>query len=161
MDKVVQEMLKGSNSRQIAKTLGLKPMEVDEYVAEWQTYARNNQYIQDRAKDALIATDEHYDMIIRNLWDSVHEADANSDLKIKTATLKMIADIEGKRIEMLQKSGLLENQQIADQVLEMERKHEIIIAILRKVTEKYPEAAEYIRQEIAKVTGEVVGTVVD
>jgi hypothetical protein len=100
-------------------------------------------------------------MIIRNLWDSVHEADANSDLKIKTATLKMIADIEGKRIEMLQKSGLLENQQIADQVLEMERKHEIIIAILRKVTEKYPEAAEYVRQEIAKVTGEVVGTVVD
>jgi hypothetical protein len=161
MDRVVQEMLKGSNSRQIAKTLGLKPMEVDRYVAEWQGYARNNQYIQDRAKDALIATDEHYDMIIRNLWDAVHEADASSDLKIKTATLKMIADIEGKRIEMLQKSGLLENQQIADQVIEMERKHEIIIGILRKVTEKYPEAAEFIRREIAKVTGEVVGTVVD
>lgn len=161
MDKVVKEMLKGSNSRQIAKTLSMRPMDVDKYIKEWQGYARNNQYIQDRAKDALIATDEHYNLIIKDLWSVANDAEINQDLKVRASTLKIIADVEGKRIEMLQKSGVLENQQIADQVIDMERKHEVIINILRRVQEEFPEAADFIKREIAKVTGEVVGTVVD
>lgn len=161
MDKVVQEMLKGSNTRQIAKTLGMKPPEVDKYIAEWQGYARNNQYIQDRAKDALMATDEHYNMIISGLWSVVSEAETGGDLKTRASTLKTIADVEGKRIEMLQKSGVMENQQIADQIIDMERKHEVIINILRKVQEEYPQAADFIKREIAKITGEVVGEVVN
>ena len=161
MDKVVQQMLKGSSNRQISKSLGLKVSEVDGYIGEWQTYARNNQYIQDRAKDALMATDEHYDLIVRGLWQVVDSADVDHDNKLKASTLKSIADVERQRIEMLQKSGLLENQQIADQIISMEKKHEIIIGILRQVVEKYPEAAEFIKKEISKVTGEVYGKVVD
>lgn len=161
MDNVVQQMLKGSNNRQIAKTLGMKPTEVDKYIREWQGYARNNQYIQDRAKDALAATDEHYDLIVKGLWEVINDAETFGDHKLKAATLKSVADVEKQRIEMLQKSGVLENQQIAEQIIDMEKKHEIIIGILRQVAEKYPEAADFIKREISKVTGEVHGTVVD
>jgi len=139
----------------------MKPPEVDKYISEWQGYARNNQYIQDRAKDALMATDEHYNLIISGLWSVVSEAEIGGDLKTRASTLKTIADVEGKRIEMLQKSGVMENQQIADQIIDMERKHEVIINILRKVQEEYPQAADLIKREIAKITGEVVGEVVN
>jgi hypothetical protein len=138
----------------------MKVLEVERYIGEWQTYARNNQYVQDRAKDALMATDQHYDMIIQRLWDTVEEADASSDLKVKTSTLKMIADIEKSRIEMLQKSGLLENQQLADQVLEAERKQEILVRVLRKIAQEHPDIAHWLRGELSRVTGQAEGTVV-
>ena len=52
----------------------------------------------------------------------------------KTTSIKLIADIESKRLEMLQKAGLLDNQELADELLETERKQEILISILKEVT---------------------------
>ena len=160
MNEVVSLMLKGTSNRQIAKIVNLKVYEVDKYIAEWQGYAKNNKHIQERAKEALSATDQHYDMIINRLWETVETADVSDDLRTKASTLKMIADIEQKRIEMLQKSGLLDNQQLADQVLEAERKQDILVGILRSLAENYPEAAAHVRSELSKVTGMAESTVV-
>jgi hypothetical protein len=160
MNTVVSMMLKGSSTRQIAKETGLKVFEVEKHISEWQGYARNNKHIQERAKEALSATDQHYDMIVNRLWETVESADMNHDLKVKASTLKMIADIEQKRIEMLQKSGLLDNQQLADQVLEAERKQEILVKILRELAQEYPEAAAFVRKELSRVTGQAESTVV-
>jgi hypothetical protein len=153
MNQVVSMMLKGSNPRQIAKSTGLKVIEVNKYIDEWQGYARNNKHIQDRAREALSATDQHYDMIINRLWETVETADYNDDLRTKASTLKMIADIEQKRIEMLQKSGLLDNQQLADEVIEVERKQELLVNILRKLANEHPASAKFVREELSKVTG--------
>lgn len=160
MNKVVEAMLKGTKPRQIAKQLDLRLMDVEKYISEWQELARNNRHIQDRAREALTATDQHYDMIISGLWNIVDEADINGDYKAKKDTYKTIADIEKQRIEMLQKSGLLDNQQMAEQVLEMERKQEVLVGILRKIKDEYPEIAGYLRKELSKVTGQAESTVV-
>jgi hypothetical protein len=50
-------------------------------------------------------------MIIQRAWETVEQADQNDQLGIKTQTLKLIADIEAKRIDMLQKAGILENNE--------------------------------------------------
>jgi hypothetical protein len=160
MNKVVERMLKGETPRSISKELGLKQVEVNRYIAEWQDFARNSEHIADRARDALVATDQHYNMIINRLWETVEEANANSDLKVKASTLKMISDIEKNRIEMLQKSGLLDNQELAQQVVETERKQEILVNILRTVANEYPDAAAFIRKELGRVTNTAEGTVI-
>lgn len=160
LNKIVEEMLKGTKPRQIAKNMNLKLVEVEGYIQEWQGLARNNQHIQSRAREALSAADQHYDIIVNRMWETVEEAHQGSDLRVKASTLKSIADIEQKRIEMLQKSGLLDNQQLADQVLETERKQELLIKILRTVMNDYPEAAAYLRRELSKVTDQVESTVV-
>lgn len=154
-------MLKGQPPRTIAKDLGMTLKEVDRYIADWQLVARESKYIQDRAKDALINTDKHYDMLISQLWGVTEAAEANDDYKLKASTLKMIADVERQRIDMLQKSGLLENQALAEQVLETERKQEILVGILRELMLKYPDAAAYVRTELGKVTGTAEGTPVN
>lgn len=153
-------MLRGKAPRTIAKHLDMTLGEVNRYIEEWQLFARENRYIQDRAKDALVNTDKHYDMLIQQLWDVVESAEAIDDYKLKASTIKMLADIEKQRIEMLQKSGLLENQQLAEQVLETERKQEILFGILRELMDKYPEAAAFVRKELGKASGQVEGTVV-
>ena len=160
MNKVVERMLKGQKSGVIAKALGLKLVEVNSYIEEWQSVAKNSKHIQERAGEALTATDQHYDMIVSELWDSVELSGQDGDIRTKNGALKMIADIERQRIEMLQKSGLLDNQQLAEQVLEAERKQNVLVKILRELASKYPEAAAYVREELSKVTGQVEGTVI-
>lgn len=157
---VVSMRLKGTQPRAIAKAMGLKLVEVEKHIDEWQNVAKNSKHIQERAGEALTATDQHYDLIISKLWETVEQAEMMDDLKVKNTSLKMIADIEKSRIEMLQKSGLLDNQQLADQVLEAERKQEILVKILRQLAQEYPEAAQYVRKELSKVTGQAESTVV-
>jgi D-ribose pyranose/furanose isomerase RbsD len=153
-------MLKGTKPRAIAKDLGLRVVDVEKYISEWQGIARNNRHIQERAREALSATDQHYDMIISELWDVVAQAGLSDDLKVKSATLKMIADIEQKRIDMLQKSGLLDNQHLAEQVLAAEKEQEAIKNILREIGIKFPEAASYLREQLSKISNQVEGTVI-
>ena len=160
MNEVVSRMLKGETPRSIAKELSLKQTQVQGYIAEWQDFARNSEHIADRARDALVATDQHYNMIINRLWETIEEAHSNGDLKVKASTLKTVADIEKSRIEMLQKSGLLDNQELAQQMIETEKKQEILVNILRTVASQYPEAAAYIRKELGRATNTAEGTVI-
>jgi hypothetical protein len=159
-NKVVELMLKGTKPRQIAKELAIRPVDVDKHISEWQGYARNNKHIQERAREALSATDQHYDMIISGLWSVVSEAESNSDYKVKKDTYKTIADVERQRIEMLQKAGLLDNQHLAEQVLQAEKDLEIVMDVLRVAANKYPDAAAFIKKELGRVSGQAESTVI-
>jgi hypothetical protein len=55
---------------------------------------------------------------------------------------------------MLQKAGLLENKELADQLLETERKQELLISILQDVASKYPTIKGEILTRLAQVAGE-------
>lgn len=152
MNSVVAAHLKGDNATVIARNTGMKRAQVLEYIEEWKQLASNNKTIQARASEALTSMDEHYSMIIRELWGVLEEADMNNDLKTKTSVLKNLADIEGKRVDLLQKAGLLDNQQIGDEVVEMERKHEILIGILREVTSECPHCKVEVARRLSRVT---------
>jgi small nuclear ribonucleoprotein (snRNP)-like protein len=160
MNKVVAAHLKGDNPTQIAKITGLKRAEVLEYIEEWRVVAQNNKTIQARATEALTSMDEHYNMIIRELWETMEQADLNNDFKLKATVLKSLADVEGKRVDLLQKAGLLDNQQIGDEVIEMEKKHEILIGILREVTSDCPHCKVEVARRLSSVTGKTETIVV-
>lgn len=161
MNTVVSQLLKGGNATDIAKQTGLKRAQVIEYIDEWKALAQNNKTIQSRAYEALTGMDEHYSMIIRELWGVLEEADMNNDLRTKTTVLKNLADIEGKRVDLLQKAGLLDTQQMGDEVIEMERKHEILISILREVTSDCPHCKVEVARRLSRVTGQTETIVVN
>lgn len=161
MNTVVAQLLKGDNATAIAKSTGLKRAQVIEYIDEWKQLAQNNKTIQSRAYEALTGMDEHYSMIIRELWGVLEEADMNNDLRTKTTVLKNLADIEGKRVDLLQKAGLLDTQQMGDEVIEMERKHEILITILREVTSDCPHCKVEVARRLSRVTGQTETIVVN
>lgn len=151
MNRVVEELLKGNNPTQIAKQLEMKRAEVLEVLDTWRGLIQSDQGIRERAKEALAGADQHYAMLIKRAWETVEQADVNNQLNIKASALKLIADIEGKRIDMLQKAGLLENNEMATQILETERKQEILTEILRDVTSK----CNHCKVEVARRLGEV------
>jgi hypothetical protein len=161
MNKVVEELLKGSTSAQIARTLDLTRVQVDNHIQTWKELVQDSSAIKARAKEALAGADEHYNMLIKEAWRTLEQADLQDALPVKTQTLKLIADIEAKRIEMLNKAGVLENNSMADEILESERKQEILVGILRDVTSGCEHCKWEVSKRLSQVTGQVEAVIVN
>jgi len=155
MNKVVEELLKGNSPSQIATATGFKRAEVLEYIDQWKEVVRNDSGARERAKQAVSGADQHYAMLIKEAWKTVEDADQAGQLNVKATALKLIADIEGKRIGMLQEIGLLDNVELANQIAETERKQEILVGILKDVSAEYPQVRKEIMRRLAQITGVV------
>ena len=161
MNKVVAEFIKGNNVNQIAKSFSLKPMQVNQMLSNWRDLMQGDSGIRERAREALGAADQHYSMIIKEAWNTVEQADAQEALNVKAQSLKLIADVEGKRIDMLQKAGVLEKNEMADQILETERKQEILVGILRDVTSSCPNCKQEVARRLSNATNKVEQIIVE
>lgn len=155
MNRVVQELLKGNSATQIATITGFSRKEVLEFVDEWKSVVHNDVNLRDRAREAISGADEHYAMLIKEAWKTVEDADTQGQLSVKAGALKLIADIETKRIAMLQSVGVLENTQIASQIAETERKQDILVGILKEVTAGCPKCKLDVAKRLSQITGVV------
>lgn len=155
MNKVVSEFIKGNNPNQIAKQLAIKPAQVTQLLENWRELIQGDSGIKERAREALGAADQHYSMIINEAWNTVHQADAQDALNVKAQSLKLIADVEQKRIDMLQKAGVLEKNDLGDKILETEKKQEILVGILRDVTSSCSQCKQEVAKRLSQVTNKV------
>lgn len=161
MNRVVEELLKGGNPTTIAKTLDMKRSEVLDLLDEWKLLVRTDNHVRERAKEALAGADQHYALLIQRAWETVEQADQNAQYNIKAQSLKLIADIESKRIDMLQKAGLLEDNELADQLMENERKQEVLVSILKEVTSDCDHCKFEVAKRLSQVTGRLEAVDVD
>jgi hypothetical protein len=100
-------------------------------------------------------------MLFKEAWKTVEDADQSGQLSVKSGALKLIADIEGKRIGMLQEVGLLDNAELAGQLAETERKQEILVGILKEVTASCPKCKMDVARRLSQITGIVESVVVE
>jgi hypothetical protein len=100
-------------------------------------------------------------MLIKEAWKTVEDADTQGQLNVKAGALKLIADIETKRITMLQAVGVLENNEIASQIAETERKQEILVGILKEVTAGCPKCKLDVAKRLSQITGIVESVVIE
>lgn len=161
INKVVEELLKGSNPTQIAAITGYKRADVIEYIDEWKSIVRNDHTARDRAKEAVAGADQHYAMLINEAWKTAEAAEAQGQFNVKATALKLIADIESKRIGMLQQVGLLDNAEIATQVAEAERKQEVLVKILKEVTSTCPKCKLEVAKRLSQITGVIEAVVIE
>ena len=156
VNQVASEYLKGFDASQISNTLDIPRPRVMALLNDWRSMVSNNQAIHARAKEALAGADQHYSSLIRKTYEVIDAADSTANLTAKTTAIKLIADIESKRLEMLQKAGLLDNKEIAEQIIEMERRQSILINILKDVASKHPEIRNEIMSKLSEVQTEVM-----
>jgi hypothetical protein len=125
--------------------------------------ASDNSAIRARAKEALVGADTHYTKLISKSYEVIDEASLNNNLTAKTAAIKLVMDIESKRIDMLQKAGLLENKELAEEMVAIEKRQEILVGILRDISSTHPEVRDIIMQRLASIAkeGEVITVVHD
>jgi hypothetical protein len=75
-----------------------------------------------------------------------------NNLSAKTAAIKLVMDIESKRIDMLQKAGLLENKELAEEMMEIEKRQEVLMAILKDIAAEYPQVRDDIMRRLSAVS---------
>ena len=163
VNKVVEEYLKGNDPTKISKELDIPRTRVVSHLNEWKAMASANAAIRARAKDALAGADAHYSKLISKSYEVIDEASMTNNLSAKTAAIKLVMDIESKRIDMLQKAGLLENKELAEEMVEIERKQEVLVGILRDIASEHPEVRDIIMQRLSTIAkeGEVITVVHD
>jgi hypothetical protein len=163
MNTVVTEYLKGSDPTRISKELSIPRVRVVAHLDEWKASASNNSAIRARAKDALAGADAHYSKLISRSYEVIDEASMTNNLSAKTAAIKLVMDIESKRIDMLQKAGLLENKELAEEMVEIERRQEVLVGILRDIASEHPQVRDIIMQRLSAIAkeGEVITVVHD
>lgn len=158
INKVVDVFLKGTtDAAAIARATGFKRTEVQEYLNEWRSVIQSDRQVQMRAREALAGADRHYSMLIEEGWDVINQAGTLGDLAKKTAGIKIVADIQQKQIDMLQKAGLIEDSEIAQQIIETERKQEILVKILKEVVADCDHCKRDVAKRLEEVTGKAEG----
>jgi hypothetical protein len=154
VNNVVSEYLKGNDPTQISKELAIPRTRVVAYIDEWKQMASDNAVIRARAKEALVGADAHYSKLITKSYEVIDEASMTNNLGAKTAAIKLVMDIESKRIDMLQKAGLLENKELAEEMVEIERRQEILVGILKDIASEYPEVRDDIMRRLSAIAKE-------
>ena len=61
-------------------------------------------------------------------------------------------DLERTRIDMLQKAGLLENKELAEEMVEIEKKQEVLVSILKDIASEHPEIRDKIMKRLSSVS---------
>jgi hypothetical protein len=154
VNKVVEKYLAGAEPTQISKELSLPRQKVVAYIDEWRTMAADNAAIRARAKEALVGADTHYSKLISKAYEVIDEATTVANLTAKTAGIKLVMDLEKTRIDMLQKAGLLENKELAEEMIDIERKQEVLVNILKDIATEHPEIRDKIMRRLSEVAKE-------
>jgi hypothetical protein len=154
MNKVVEKYLQGEEPTKISKELDLPRQKVVAHINQWRAMASDNAAIRARAKEALVGADTHYSKLIQKAYEVIDDATTTANLTAKTAGIKLVMDLESKRIDMLQKAGLLENKELAEEMLEIERKQDILVGILRDIASEYPQVRDEIMRRLSAVSRE-------
>jgi len=163
VNQVVEEYLKGNDPTVISKQLAIPRQKVVTLINEWKVMASANEAIRARAKEALAAADTHYSKLVSRTYEIIDEASMTNNLSAKTAAIKLVMDIESRRIDMLQKAGLLENKELAEEMIEIERRQEVLVNILKDIASEHPEVRDIIMHRLSAIAkqGEVVTIVTE
>lgn len=154
VNKVVEKYLAGSDATQISKELAIPRQRVVAYIDEWRAMAADNAAIRARAKEALVGADTHYSKLIQKAYEVIDDATTTANLGAKTAGIKLVMDLESKRIDMLQKAGLLENKELAEEMIEIENRQEVLVGILKDIASEHPEVRDKIMRRLSEVSKE-------
>lgn len=154
MNKVVAKYLEGNDETKISKALNLPRQKVVGFLTEWRQMASNNAAIRDRAREALVAADTHYSKLIGQAYEVIDEATTTANLNAKNSAIKLVLDIESRRIDMLQKAGLLENKELAEEMMEIENRQQILMNILKDIASEHPEIRDKIMRRLSDAAKE-------
>lgn len=152
---VIRLTAEGKKPSEIQQETGLSLKEQREINAEFRAAASNDFYIRQRAKELIAYVDQHYAGILQKFYEVEKNAQLANDDKLRADVLTRIVNTENARVAFMQKAGMLSENSISDDLVEMEAKQDEIISILKELNTKFPDAGNYIRERLMQLEGKV------
>lgn len=163
VEKVAQLHVTGMKPLTIAKQLGMKTLEVKKAIEQWNEMLRRDSESSDMARDYLNRMVSHYDDLIEKSYRILKDLDSLVfDEKIaaqKNTTLKNISEYESRRVDFLQKAGLLDAHDLGDELAEREEREAALINILRN--HLCDGCKKEVAYRLSQLTGQVESVRVD
>ena len=135
IEEVAKLHLQNKTPYQIGKELGIKTIEAKQAIAQWQEIVQNDMNSRDAARDYLNDMVHRYEELMREARDNLANLKSMSfDEKISAqinTTLKLIGELDAKRVEFLQKAGLLDASDLGDELAEREEREALIIDVMK------------------------------
>src|ERR1044072_7087418 len=156
-EKIVSLYARAVPISQIVKETGVTKKEVEFVLQEYRKYAMQDKMLREMSRETVLKTRQHYDDLIQQLYGAVEMANAAGDYKAEMSGIKAIADIEKQRVDFMQKAGMLADNELGDQLMEAERKHEIIMRVLKDLMRKYPSVGVEFQEMLREATGTLEG----
>lgn len=150
---VIRLSAEGKKPGEIKALTGLSAMQQREIMDEFRRIARSSEYIDQRSKEIMAYSDVHFNSVIRGLYEVLEEAKFNNDFKLSADILSKIAAVEAKRLEFLQKAGIINDKGVGEQVAKMEAQRDALVNILKEAKTKFPEASKWIRDQLLSLNG--------
>jgi len=169
MEPVVRQLVRGEKPGEIARKLKMTIPQVNRIINEWRAVSADDRAVRARAKEVVAGADSHFGDLIANAYEIVDAADEEMSsagvtaalLAQKNAALKIIADFEVKRFNMLRDLGVLNDHEEASKYAKMEQDHEVLVGILRDVVMKCPNCQKETARRMAMVTNKAEVIVVE
>ena len=156
--EVVRLTAEGRTKEYIRSQTGLTARQQRAVNEEYKTFVRSDLWTANRSREIIGYMDEHFGAIIVRLYEVVDAAEMNDDYKNKGNALKLIAEVEAKRADALQKAGVLSAQSLGDDVAASNARQEKIMTVLKNFAVKHPELAKELANDIASIDNEVIAT---
>lgn len=157
MEQVASLRLAGKSDTAVARELGIQRKVAIELFEEYKTIIRQDANSRDMARDHLDMMVKHYDRLIEKSYEVYRNLELMAfDEKIAAqmnTTLKNISEYEHKRVDTLQKAGLLEGADLGDELAEMEEKQQLLIGILK--SDLCGICRPAVMSKLRRVTGQV------
>lgn len=158
--QVGEEFAKGSNYKTIATQLDLEPREARKMIEEYKSVvawaAKNEMNVIDRLNLVVEEVDRHYQLLIKEAWANKSNAEMAEQYGTVNQSLKLVADIQKQRAAMFQHMNDGQDAELIAELEDTQRKQDQLIKILRNLHEKFPQAAAYIKEMLARVEDEPV-----
>src|ERR1044072_1007322 len=116
LSRVAEMTLNGHSVAEISREIGMTRKETIALQNEWKESMVADHEARDRGLDALNVMDEHYNQLIKKSYGALEQIE--DDLQLNGTTpqriqqklnaLKLVADLEAKRLDALQKAKLLD-----------------------------------------------------
>lgn len=164
-ERVGKLHLQGKNATQIARELDVPRKHINTALEDFRGLLRRNAEsavdVRERLMDIIFESDEAFRMVIEEAWTTVRQADNIGQLGPKVNALKLVESSTKNRAEMLQKSGVSQDNEIIDQINETEERQAVLIQLLKEIRTEFPEAAELITRRLNQIQSEVEAVVVE
>lgn len=162
MEEVAKHMLKGHSEYKTARDLGIKVVEVRSLWDAYKDRLNSDTFARDAARDHLNMMVKQYDDLIVDLHENLKNLNLLAfDEKVSAqivATTKTIGDLQAKRVDALQKAGLLDAHDLGDELAEREKQETILVDILRN--DLCNDCRGVVAAKLQQVTHDVEATVV-
>jgi hypothetical protein len=157
VERVANHMLKGHSEFKTARDLGMKVVEVRALWDQYKDLLEHDTFARDAARDYLNLMVVQYDELIAGLHQNMADLDTlEYDVQTsnqRVATAKAIADMQAKRVDAMQKAGLLDQGDLGDELAEREKQEAALIDILRN--DLCEECQAKVAHKLQKITGQV------